>query len=148
VSSFIQNTEAVGQSEEIDKLLPQFAVTFQKSFSPLLQPLEPQVSQVLQITSVGSKLLRLRGVKVAVSQTKAPLYILSLDYPQQLSHFVDDYERCIYWQPQDSVNIATLRLIGWWQGTYSPRKLRHHLLTYSDSTPSLSCPTAELMKLN
>jgi len=113
LSSFIQNTEAVGHYEKFDKLLIQFTVTFQKSFSPLLQPREPQVSSLLQITSVGSKLLRLRGVKVAVSQTKAPLYILSLDYPQQLSHFVDDYERCTYWQPRDCVNMATLRLIGW-----------------------------------
>lgn len=109
---------------------------------------KPQVPQLLQITSVGSKLLRLHGVKVTVFAIKASLYILSLDYPQQLSHFVDDYERCTYWQPQDCVNMATLRLIGWWRGVQSPRKLRRHSLTYSDSTPSLSCPTVQLMKLN
>jgi hypothetical protein len=116
VSWFIQNTAAVGHSEKVDKLLTQFAVTFQKSFPPLLQPPETQLSQLLQITSVGSKLLRLRDVKVAVSPTKASLYILSLDYPQQLPTWMMTKNGALNWQPRDCVNMATLRLIGWWQG--------------------------------
>jgi len=67
--------------KKLYKLLTQFAVTLEKSFSPLLQTRELQVSQLLQITSVGSKPLRLHGVKVVVSPTKASLYILSQDYP-------------------------------------------------------------------
>lgn len=100
MSSFIQNIEAVGHSEKINKLRTKFAVTFQKSFFPLLQPRERQVSQLLQITSVEGKMLRLCGAKVAVSPTKASLYILSLDYPQQLSHFVDGLNGALTGNPE------------------------------------------------
>ena len=147
---FLQNTQKVGHyKKKTDKLLTLFTVPVWKQFSPLLQPREsPQASQLLQITSVGSKLSLPLSVKTEVSTTKALLYLLTLDYPQQLSHFVDDYKQCTYWQPQDCVIMATLRLIGWWQGVQSPRKLQHHLLILQRQHPvtQLSNSTANKIK--